>query len=61
MLTEEPCNTPTVGVRIWPPGCLPSSSIMLFSTDENGHTVTRDSSILVRWNEVEYLEFLEAR
>lgn len=32
-----------------------------FEVDADGETVTRESGILVRWGEVEYLEFLEAR
>lgn len=32
-----------------------------FELDDAGNPVTRDSGILVRWNEVEYLDFLEAK
>jgi hypothetical protein len=32
-----------------------------FILDDDGKPVTRDSGILVRWNEVEYLDFLEAK
>ena len=38
--------------------CDPDSGA--FALDERGAPVSRGSSILVRWSEVEYLDFIEA-